>query len=477
MRDALKLYAGRAVHVYFKTPGLSFRDESNHLCKQRGKKLINESWQVPDLKEGFSSWWRQVSKSYKFCCTSDAWLWDEHPGGFIKFELLDVPKPNKGQQQCFCEPTPAVSHCMLAPMLEWATDGADRALQAAANKPSKAAKKRVREWEARHEAVQAMLGEFEAGVPQDRLSEVANRLRCDIEVTLPFHRFGTEASLVEAKCDGKRLKKFQFINTRFDHVDAVNDVVCRQTPVELPQAALETMASELRERGEHHLFTTNAEGVSKIYTLSATYGLKDEYREVVSEWERAVGIDVGTFVYEGDDALYRFCWEGCRFNGCIDVRPQLLNRVGYRQKKKWYAPELESAQAQLDGWGLGHIDMERAYSNCHRCKYWEGVCFKLTDFRATDSVQGVGLYRCVRIDLAEADPGLVEVNAVLGGVYGEDAVLSSAEIAFLREWGVTLDVVAGCWGVGAVGFHEDKFLDVMSWRVITGKCFGIPYGL
>ena len=63
VRDALKLYAGRAVHVYFKTPGLSFRDESNHLCKQRGKKLINESWQVPGLKEGVSSWWRQVSKS------------------------------------------------------------------------------------------------------------------------------------------------------------------------------------------------------------------------------------------------------------------------------------------------------------------------------------------------------------------------------------------------------------------------------
>jgi hypothetical protein len=70
-----------------------------------------------------------------------------------------------------------------------------------------------------------------------------------------------------------------FINTRFDHVDAVNDIVCRQTPVELPQAELEALASELRERGEHHLFTTNSEGVSKIYTLSATYGLKDEYRE------------------------------------------------------------------------------------------------------------------------------------------------------------------------------------------------------
>ncbi len=75
-----------------------------------------------------------------------------------------------------------------------------------------------------------------------------------------LHKINPETIFLVPIGDGKRLKKFQFINTRFDHVDAVNDVVCRQTPVELPQAELETMASELRERGEHHLFTTNAEG-------------------------------------------------------------------------------------------------------------------------------------------------------------------------------------------------------------------------
>jgi len=66
VREALKLFAGRQVHVTYKTPGHTFRDESNNLCTQRGKKLINETWKVPDLKQGFSGWWRQVSKSYKF---------------------------------------------------------------------------------------------------------------------------------------------------------------------------------------------------------------------------------------------------------------------------------------------------------------------------------------------------------------------------------------------------------------------------
>ena len=61
-----------------------------------------------------------------------------------------------------------------------------------------------------------------------------------------------------------------------------------------------------------------------------------------------------------------------------------------------------------------------------------------------------GLYWCVDIDLSNAEAGFVAVNDCLGGAYDEDAVLSSAEVAFLTDKGAKFDIVAGCWGVGAV---------------------------
>lgn len=469
VREALKLFAGRQVHVTYKTPGHTFRDESNNLCKQRGKKLINETWKVPDLKQGFSGWWRQVSKSYKFCCSSDAWLWDEYPNGFVKFELLDV-LPNKPcKAQCFRDG--AISHCMLTPMLEWAFECAERAEQ----RTGKAAAKRAAEWRSRVAAVQDMLLEFEDGVPESRLPEVCNRLKVDVEVQLPFHQYDIEKPMLKVGCTGKCLKKFKYVNTRMNHVDGVNQVVCKDTAVECAREQLEEISKDLLQRKEHFLFTNSQEGISKIYTLANTYALKDEYSEVASEWEKASNIDVGTFVYEKDADLYGFCWQGCRFNGCVDVRPvcamaqaafthgghflnnadeqesyeHRLTECASRPKKKWKEWEMEEVQEQWEGL-VGHIDMARAYSNCHTCQYWEGVCFKLTDFRATDTVQGVGLYWCVDIDLSNAEAGFVAVNDCLGGAYDEDAVLSSAEVAFLTDKGAKFDIVAGCWGVGAV---------------------------
>lgn len=240
VREALKLFAGRQVHVTYKTPGHTFRDESNNLCKQRGKKLINETWKVPDLKQGFSGWWRQVSKSYKFCCSSDAWLWDEYPNGFVKFELLDVLPDKPCKAQCFRDG--AISHCMLTPMLEWAFECAERAEQ----RTGKAAAKRAAEWRSRVAAVQDMLLEFEDGVPESRLPEVCNRLKVDVEVQLPFHQYDIEKPMLKVGCTGKCLKKFKYVNTRMNHVDGVNQVVCKDTAVECTREQLEEISKPLR---------------------------------------------------------------------------------------------------------------------------------------------------------------------------------------------------------------------------------------
>ena len=78
---------------------------------------------------------------------------------------------------------------------------------------------------------------------------------------------------------------------------------------------------------------------------------------------------------------------------------------------------------------------------------------KITDFRKTNKVQGVGLYRITDIVFPEGQ--LKMYNDKLGGIYVNNNVYPSAELKMLSEFGVTY-TVKGVLGSSEFGLSVQR---------------------
>jgi hypothetical protein len=101
------------------------------------------------------------------------------------------------------------------------------------------------------------------------------------------------------------------------------------------------------------------------------------------------------------------------------------------------------------------IDQKKAYYNFKECKFYEGFLGKITDFRKTNKIEGVGLYlikdlkpfNCYLKDRQK----FVQLNEQMN-MYKSNNVYTSAELKFLDTMGWRYKIVAGCWGVKTLDF-------------------------
>ena len=96
--------------------------------------------------------------------------------------------------------------------------------------------------------------------------------------------------------------------------------------------------------------------------------------------------------------------------------------------------------------------MEKAYTKSSTCKQYEGFLAKITDFRQTDKIQGVGMYRITDLNMERADDKFKRYNDKMK-IYLTNNVYTSPELKMLTEKGATFKVVSGCWGVESLDFE------------------------
>lgn len=90
--------------------------------------------------------------------------------------------------------------------------------------------------------------------------------------------------------------------------------------------------------------------------------------------------------------------------------------------------------------------MAKAYANFKRCALYEGFLGKITDFRQTDKMEGVGMYRITALDFSQCNVAFKAYNDKMR-IYMDNNVYCSPELAMLTQYGVTYSIVSGCWGV------------------------------
>jgi len=353
-----------------------------------------------DINDKFSSWWKRESVS--LWIDSGRTIFDEYPDGKFFIYQPNTYTNNLIRQQ-FRE---GIKNCMLTPIREWA----EEKLKESKTKPTISRYNCILEELSKYEI------QFKDGVPEDALAEICNTLQIDITVELPF----CEKKFIEARSLKKRLKIFKFMNTRLNHVD-LNEVVKLDDYEEISSKEMRDLKDKLDVNNEYYTYKKSMNRVSSISTLTKNYRVKDDFTKIIEEFEIFYGLN-NCKIDDIDDAdLTKFIMEGTNYNGTVD----------------FHEPNHKD---------IKHIDMEKAYTNSDASNYFEGFLGKITDFRQTDKIEGVGMYRITDLNMEDANPTFKRYNDKMK-IYITNNVYTSPELKMLSKMGATFKIVSGCWGI------------------------------
>lgn len=393
----------------------------------KGKKLYRtKQYTIPT---NFSTWWGKKKDNVKldFQYDSDEMIWDRFPDGHLYlYKQTEIPLQNKIRQS-FRE---GITNCLLTPVRDWIITKVD---EAKTERTQQRYNKMIKD-------VDNMLIQYRNGVPENEVSLVCDKLQIDIAITTPF----SKTTLLEAKSTKKALRKFRYMNTRLNHID-LNELVNDDNIIEVAsQKELVELREDFEYRGVYYTYNKNKNGLCSISTLVAKYQLNSDYMKAVNEFEDKYGLKHYKIDDIHDKDLSTFVRNGTHYNGTIDFNPELAQ--SFKGKK---VPAY-----------IKHIDLAKAYTQFKSCSYYNGFLGKITDFRKTDKVEGVGMYLIT--DLVFEDNAFKALNDKMV-MYVNNNIYTDAELKMLNDNGVCYKIVGGCWGVDAV---EMEFTDEM----INTKC-------
>jgi len=440
--EALK----RKVWVYEISDGIGeFKSQLNK--RLNGKSIVVDVYDDDsriksvrvEIGDKFNNWWEKEGK-YIFVYPEDTSIFGLYPDA--KLYIYEGEEFNKKQFKKITQTFKDADNgkCVFNPIRVWANEKYEHAVEKK-NKDSKC----------RYGKVLSGLDELENkypnGVHQENIDEVCNKLQIDISIEKPL----CDEKFIACKSIKKALKHFRYLNTRLNHVE-LNEYVVNDKPNIVSRTDLLKIKKELTDNGIYHTFNKDLTNISKIQTLDGVYSINNEMQECFNEFEIETGLN-NCKIDDIDDAnLSSFVKWGTHYNGTIDFKD--VNDY-----------ELEN---------VFHIDMSKAYSKFKMCNFYEGFLGKITDFRLTKTIQGVGLYYIY--DLVIPNNNFGKYNDTLK-IYQSHNIYTSFELKFLETKGCSFKISSGCWGVNPLDFDfndemmNEKNDDGNSYYALwAGKC-------
>jgi hypothetical protein len=368
----------------------------------------------------------------------------ELEGEIIIYPVKKTIKENlKYIKQSFKEHT--FSNCLLEPIKEWAINCKNTA-------SSKSSFFRYRGIE---EKINKYIDKYlKDGVPQDDINDICNDLQIDIDISLPLQK---EHKILECKSSKKALKKFNFINTKFNHIEH-NELILQNNFIstykdnqglekDLTPNELLNIKYKLDENNEFYMYKRNKQDLTSIITLKGNYRCINEYNTIVQEFEKTTGLNHCKICDFNDKEISEFVRDGCHYNLSLNFVDSLKEDKGIKD--------------------ICHIDMSKAYANFKSCNYYDGFLGKITDFRKTNKIMGVGMYQIDNIDFSNVEEKIKKILLKLN-VYHNKYIYTSPELKFLEDNKVKFEIISGAWGHSPLDF---EFNDPM----LNNKENGISY--
>jgi hypothetical protein len=388
--------------------------------------LITNNFNIP--KNNFSRWWKDFSKygfnifngdSDKFFYY-DEFINNDFMGNIYIYKQIN--NDNEKDEKIFIKQffkEHKISNCLLEPIKQWAINNKENAQ----SKPTYYRYKKI------EEKINNYINKYlDSGVPQDEIENICNDLQIDIDISLPLQK---DIKLLEAKSNKKPLKNFHFINTKFNHID-LNEIIYENNIIsttdkneKINEKYLRNLKYNLDLNDKFYIYKMNNNILTSIITEQGQFKIYDEFQEDINNFERETGLNNCKICDINDFELSKFVRDSCHYN-CS------LNFVD-----------------KLDEKEINHIDMKKAYANFKTCHYYDGFLGKITDFRKTNKIIGVGLYQIDNIDFSDCNIKklLLKLN-----IYHNKYIYTSTELKFLEDNNIKFDIICGAWGHSSFDF-------------------------
>mgnify|MGYP003654490106 CR=1 FL=1 len=402
------------------------------------KVIKNRTLDIPS--NGFSNWYKTESNNWIVDSDQDVFDYYENEGNLYFYAPTDKLTTNK-IIQAFSE---GITNCLLTPIADWVNEKLAECKTKATAKRYNALKNKIIK----------LMKEYDKGVPEDKLEDIANILQIKIEIEFPITAYidtsKNRHKYITAESVKKPLRTFRFINTRCDHVE-LNKIVSTEN-LENENVSQQQL-NELVEKSQTLYYTKNNSNVSAIYTLKGKVSLPNDYLDNVLKFEEETGLCNCKIDHIANKKLSEFILKGVHYNETIDYK-DLFEYRDYEWKK-------EKPNTQY----VKHIDMKKAYTQFKQSSYYIGFLGKICHFRKTNKHQGIGMYLIDNLKFDKCETNLKKHLLKLD-IFRNKQVYSTPELNYLKSKNITYDILGGCWGVENLHF---AFNDDM----INKRCDGL----
>ena len=401
--------------------------------------LMTLSFDIPT--NNFSRWWKNYSKFGFgiFEGLSEEFFYKDifknnDFNGYLYFYKQINEDPNKDQKefikQFFKEHE--ISNCLLEPIKIWAINCKDKAETKSTFYRYKKIEEKTNDYINKY---------INSGVPEDEIINICNDLQIDISISLPLQK---EIKLLEAESNKKALKKFNFINTKFNHID-LDEILYENNIIKtyrdednkeilINEKYLRNLKKELDTNNRFYIYKMNDNIITSIITHNGQYKISDEFQEDIKEFEEMTGLNNCKICDINDFELSKFVRDSCHYNCSLNF----INNIDDNKK-------------------ICHIDMTKAYANYKTCNYYDGFLGKITDFRKTNKIMGIGLYQINNIDFSNCDIKTKKILLKLN-IYHNKYIYTSPELQFLEDNKIKFDIISGAWGHSSFNFDFPEFM-------------------
>jgi len=396
------------------------------------KQLI-KTFQIDIPISNFNKWWKQYGQ-FLFYPEN---IFEDYPNAIAYIYEGNKNINSKKIIQYFKEGN---VNCLLKPIFNWAEGCKEKAVSKSSQSKYNAILKRL-------EIIKKEVGTN--GVSSKEMIRISNDAQVDISIERPII-FNDDKYVEESKSNIKPLKHFIFRNTKMNHVD-LNELAYLNNIEIVEREQLYEIKKDLDYKEIYYEFKRDLIGVNSISTLEKTYRINNDFFEMCNEFEIATGL-IDCYVDDiKDEQLSLFIKNSTHYNATIDFKDVSYYNIN----------------------SVNHIDMKCAYANYKNCNDYCGFLGKITDFRKTNKIVGVGLYQIENLKLSNK----VKILNDKLKIYFDNNIYPVCELEWLKDNNCSFDITYGCWGVNTLDFDMTEFEGMMKkyegikgYAKYVGKC-------
>jgi hypothetical protein len=383
---------------------------------EKGGDIVKTSFHsIPNNDKAYIDWWKSIGV-WIVQKNSQETIWDDYPNAVIYIYEGSNQINAEKIKQYFKEGN---VNCLLKPIFAWANECKE-------SSKSESAKSRYNAIIKRLSVIENEIGNN--GVTENDMMRISLDAQVDISIEKPVYN-ADDKYVTESKATKKPLKHFIMRNTKIDHVE-VNEFLYLNNIETVSRDEIYAIKKQLDQDGIYNEFSRDLTGIKGVNTLEKTWQLSNEFMEKINEFEISTGLNE-CYIDDIDNAeLSAFIQNGTHYNATVDFVEDPL--------------EIENVK---------HQDMKNAYANYMMSRFYEGFLGKITDWRKTDKIEGLGLYQINNLVIGDK---LKWWNDKMK-IFFNYTVYPSPELKWLKENGATFDITYGCWGVKEIDFDMNKY--------------------